>query len=218
MKGSFGAWLAGPTYWCEEAHEYHERIGPTKPCLHWLTDGALRCDRCRKQPKVTCLAWVPLYREQDGKPVLVIVHETAADLLAPLRYPDYCLVGRMEALSSVFVRLSDDALSLKSEKASRQSPVDVTNDLIGIWNMPDLNEWLRSRGSPMARAKVEPQEEPTQSNGKPFGPMYRNAAVRAEASVTDDVNSAMQRTLRRVKAKEAKEGTNGHHTAPKEGE
>lgn len=162
LKGAFTGWLAGPAYWCEEAHEYHERIGPTKPCLHWLTHGEVSCARCRKQPKVTCLAWVPLYREQDSHPILVIVHENAADLLAPLRYPDYCLVGRMEATASVFVRKSDNELSLKTEKESRKRPVDVTGDLIGIWNMPELNDWLRSRGATVAREKVSAVEVPTE--------------------------------------------------------
>lgn len=187
LKSAFGAWLAGPAYWCEEAHEYHERIGPTKPCLHWLTGGEVRCDRCRKQPKVSCLAWVPLYREVDSKPILVIVHEVAADLLAPLRYPDYCLVGRIDGVSSVFVRKSDSPLSLQTEKECRKRPVDVTSDLIGIWNVPELNDWLRRKGDSVLREKVSAAEVETESRGNVSFPHDRlKEHLEASARKLDD--------------------------------
>lgn len=187
LKASFGAHLAGPAYWCEEAHEYHERIGPTKPCLHWLTHGEVRCDRCRKQPAIKCLAWVPLYREMDGKPILVIVHEAAADLLAPLKYPDYCIVGRIDGTSSVFVRKSDSPLSLVTIKESRKKPVDISDDLIGIWNLPELNDWLRSRGDPNLREKVNALEVPTEPASGVSFPMNRLASFEeAEAQKLRD--------------------------------
>src|SRR5215471_14294164 len=80
LKGSFTAWLAGEPYWCDEAHEHTDLDKGTKPCLHWITDGALKCARCRKGRPVKCIGWVPLYRELDHKPIVVIVHESAGSL------------------------------------------------------------------------------------------------------------------------------------------
>lgn len=210
LKSGFHGWLAGPPYWCEEAHEYHDRIGPTKPCLHWLTNGEVHCDRCRKQPKVTCLAWVPLYREVDTHPVLVIVHEVAADLLAPLRYPDYCLVGRIDATSSVFVRKSDNRLSLVTEKESRKRPVDVTGDLISMWNLPELNDWLRKKGAFGLREKVSAMEVPTESSG--MVPLDVNRLAEHCEEETRKLDEAAERSRNNTAfLRQASQNGNGKH-------
>lgn len=197
-KGSFNGWLAGDPYWCEEAHEHTERQPGTKPCLHWMTDGQLRCPRCRVGAKLTCVGWVPLYRELDHGPVVVIVHETAADLLTGLRYPDYVLVGRAGAHDSVFVRKSDNALSFKTTNEARKRPVDITHDLLQMWRLPELEEWLRSR--PQAAPAEKGGAEPVlKSDGQPFGPMHRKAAGRYAAvdapKTADDAYDAIAARL-----------------------
>jgi len=141
LKSTFNAWLAGPVYWCQ-AHEHTEKQPGTKPCLHWMTDGSIRCPRCRPQVLPTWVGYVPLYREIDHKPVIVIVHESAMDLLAGLVYPNYVLVGRVDPTSSVFVRKSDNAVSLKTDNEQRKRPADITTDLLSMWKMPELEAWL----------------------------------------------------------------------------
>lgn len=141
LKNAFGAWIAGDVYWCE-AHEHTEKQPGTKPCLDWLTEGSLRCPRCRPHVVPTWIGYVPLYREQDHKPVLVVVHESAMDLLNGLTYPTYVMVGRVDLKSGVFVRKSDIPLSLKTENEQRKRPVDITRDLIAMWRIPELERWL----------------------------------------------------------------------------
>jgi len=140
-KGGFSAWLAGDVYWAL-AHEHTDRTPGTKPCLDWLTEGALRCPRCNSKKLPVWIGWVPLYREQDHKPVVVVIHENAQDLVRELHYPDYVIVGRVDDKAGVFVRKSDNPLSFKTANQNRKAPIDITRDLLQMWRMPQLEEWL----------------------------------------------------------------------------
>jgi hypothetical protein len=203
LKGSFSAWLAGEPYWCDEAHEHTDKDPGTKPCLHWLTDGALTCRRCRQGRGVKCIGWVPLYREQDCRPIIVIVHESAADLLRGLKYPQYVLVGRVDAKSSVFVRPGDNPLSLVTDNPCRQRPVDITNDLLSMWQLPELNEWLKrgSRPAPVACEKV-PGGTSWRLSVPPPTTDAEALAVDAHRTAGGDgasgVDDALQRAVRRA--------------------
>jgi len=152
LKGWFTAWLAGPIYWCQ-VHEHTKKTPGTKPCLEWMTDNELRCPRCRPQFVPTWVGYVPLYREQDHKPVIVIVHESVMDLLAGLSYPDGVIVGRVDENSSVFVRRCDTAAMFKTDNAARRRPVDVTRDLLTMWRIPELDRWVleKRRGNSVTK-------------------------------------------------------------------
>lgn len=217
LKGAFAAYLAGEPYWCDEAHEYHKAMGPTQPCQHWITSGELDCPRCRKQPAVKKIAWVPLWREQDGQPILVIVHDSAADLLAGLRYPDCVLVGRVSGTSSVFVRKSDNGLSFKTENEARKRPVQIASQLVRLWRMPDLEAWLKrgakGKGEPEQRAEVEP----VKSDGKPFGAMTRAAALLYGDGDQGGASDVYADALREAVKRGTKPGTNGNGKHSAEG-
>jgi len=141
LKGWFTAWLAGPIYWCQ-VHEHTQKQPGTKPCLDWITDGALRCPRCRPLVVPTWVGYVPLYREQDHKPVIVIIHESVMDLVAGLSYPVPVIVGRVDAQSSVFVRRNEGGAVFKTDNSARRRPVDVTRDLLCMWRIAELDRWL----------------------------------------------------------------------------
>lgn len=157
-KAGFSAWLAGEVYWAL-AHEHTERQPGTKPCLDWLTDGALRCPRCRGPKEPAWIGWVPLYREQDHAPILIVIHANAQDLVRDLRYPDHVIVGRVADKSGVFVRKSDIAVSFKTENAARKRPVDITAQLVPMWKLPELEAWLHKQGKAQRRAQAEAEEE-----------------------------------------------------------
>lgn len=168
FKNWFTGWLAGDPYW-GLAHEHTDAEPGTKPCLLWLTDNALRCPRCRPQKPATWIGWVPIYREADGQPIMVVVHESASDLLTGLKYPDYVTCGRVGEKSSVFVKKSDKRLSFLTSNEQRKRSRDITGDLLNMWKYPQLEQWLldQRRGEPTV---------PLKSDGERFGPMTAAAA------------------------------------------
>jgi len=224
----FNGWLAGEPYWCEEAHEHIDYDPGTRPCLHWMTNGEVQCARCRRGRPVKCIGWVPLYTEVDTAQIIVIVHEKVADALFGLKYPTFCSVGRVGLKSSVYVRRAPVQVPFKTENESRKCPVDVTGDLLTIWNMPELNAWLARPEQFNAPEHAPGGGEPTTTNGKPFGPMYRNAALRA-ANLTTNVEGAellgnvADDVLAKTKAaigyaeKNGKHHTNGNGRGDKKG-
>lgn len=208
-KAWFGT-LAGEVYWCL-AHEHTEQDHGTKPCLNWLTDGALRCRRCSRVKPPAWIGYVPIYRELDGRPVVVIVHECAADLLDGLRYPQTVFVGRVDATAGVFVRAAKDQVTFKTEIESRKRPIDVTPQLLAMWKLPDLETWLSSRGR-VATAEPLPEK---QTDGPP--PRRTTAPDDGAYLLGDSFMGALPKeTQEKIRARRAAAQTseNGKHKPP----
>lgn len=144
LKNVWFGWLAGEPYW-GKAHEHKppQYLG-TKPCLTWLTDGALPCGRCKPHTLPTWIGWVPIYREVDHEPCVVCVHETVMDLLAEMPYATRVMVGRSAETSSVYVRRAESqSPRFQSSHEQRQGPRDITPDLLLMWGLPILDQWMR---------------------------------------------------------------------------
>lgn len=207
LKSTFGAFLAGEPYWCL-AHEHTAALPGTKPCLQWMTDGALSCPRCRPHTCPTWVGYVPLYREADHAPILVIVHEAAMDLLSGLSYPAHVLVGRVEDNASVFVKRSDSRLSFRTDNEQRKRPRDVTCDLLNMWKLPQLETWL------MEQRRCEPKQA-LKSDGRPFDAMHAAAAQKYHTDGDGpkkgdaDYDAVMERLKNNAEA--LKPSTNGEH-------
>lgn len=207
LKSTFGAFMAGDPYWCL-AHEHTKATPGTKPCLDWMTDGALRCPRCRPHTMPTWVGYVPLYREADHAPILVIVHEAAMDLLTGVTYPAHVLVGRVEDNASVFVKRSDTRLSFRTDNEQRKRPRDVTGDLLNMWRVPELERWL------MEQRREEPAPV-LKSNGQPFDAMHEAAAKKYGPKEGSEKPAAVEydAVLERLKQNAAAlaPSTNGKH-------
>lgn len=165
LKNAWTGYIAGETYWCQ-AHEHKPPVAlGTKPCLTWMTDGALPCARCKPRVVPTWIGYVPIYREVDHEPCIVIVHESVMDVIADLRYATRVWVGRIDAVSSVYVRRAESQLPVwKSTHEQRQGPRDITPDLLLMWGIPMLEQWLRGSDNPVSQPPAPPvaaSEEPT---------------------------------------------------------
>lgn len=173
------AYCAGEPYWCR-AHEHTDKAPGTKVCLHWVTDGALHCPRCKPYFKLSRIAYVPLYREMDNKAVFVICHETVEDMLNELSFGVEVMVGRVEACASIFVKRSAGNSRYKSTMPTRQEECDLTKSLLSVWKYPQLDEWFlaQERAAPKLQAGTA-----VKPNGQAFKPEYQAAAKRYGATV-----------------------------------
>lgn len=191
LKNAWTGYIAGETYWCQ-AHEHKPPVAlGTKPCLTWMTDGALPCARCKPRVLPTWIGYVPVYREVDHEPCIVIVHESVMDVIANLRYATRVWVGRTDAVSSVYVRRTDDQKPVwKSTHEQRQGPRDITPDLLAMWGIPMLEQWLRGSDSPVSL----PNE---------------SAPAAGEGPMVGAVDALQHRWLKAVA--ESRPSTNGKH-------
>lgn len=216
LRSAFNAWMAGEAYWCQ-AHEHTEATPGTKPCLDWLTDGALRCPRCRPQVLATWVGYVPLWREADGKPIIVIVHEAAMDLLKGLSYCVPVIVGRVDATSSVFVRKSDNGVSMRTDNEQRRRPVNITRDLLSMWKIPTLEAWLLEERRAVGASPVEIEaaeenlSEATTENPKDVKATFLLGASWAGGLTDDEQKQLSQRRNEAFARGTKKPPKNGRH-------
>lgn len=210
-KGTFTAWMAGDVYWAI-SHEHTDRTPGTKACLDWLTEGTLKCPRCREVKQPDWIGWVPLYREQDHQPIFVIIHKNALDLVRGLKYPDHVIVGRVADKSGVFVRKSETAVPFRTDNANRKVPVDITRDLVPIWKYPQLEDWLNRQH----KAKRREQEE-AEHNARlrlsvpPPTTDVEALAIDAEKKDGSGWSALVDQALKRRGASKNEPSSNGKH-------
>lgn len=210
LKGIWYAWCAHEPYWCK-VHEHTEKTPGTKVCLTWATDSALRCPRCRPGVVPTTVAYVPVWRELDLAPCMVIVHESTADRLAGVEFGTYVMVSCVEQKGGVCLTRAAEQRRWVTSLPYRQSPCDIAVSLLTMWGYPQYNEWLsRQSGPGSVTAEKVPGAEVWRLSVTPPTTETEAKAIDAHrrASGTDQtgVDDAMQRVLRRAKQAE-KNGT-----------
>lgn len=180
LKNTWTGWIAGETYWAR-AHEHKPPAAlGTKPCLTWLTDGALPCPRCKPRVLATWIGWVPIYREVDHAPCIVIVHESVMDVVAGLRYGTRVMVGRAAETSSVYVRRAESQQPVwSSTHEQRQGPRDITPDLLAMWGIPMLDQWIRASDTAVS---LDPAPAPAEIEGDD---VYARVVNRIKARAAD---------------------------------
>lgn len=213
---SWHGYLAGPPCW----YLCHTH-GKSKPCLKWLTDGRVPCARCASVKPPETIGYVPIYRESDGAPVMVIVYERSADVLAGLMHLTRVTVMREgEKGDTVVVVKALQQKPYSSMLKERAIPVDLEPCLVRMWNLAELSDWYKAVGGsapPVAeRSKVNAAEVKTEPAGSSTFPFNRLAEhLTAEA---DKLSEAEQRA--RTNAEfyaKAHENGNGKHKGKKGG-
>lgn len=179
----WGAWIAGPCHW----FTCHTN-GRSVPCLHEMTGGELTCERCSAGQGTDVIGYQPIYRELDGRPCMVIVHEYSREVIDKLRLHQRVIVGRGPKTSDgVYIAPAMQAQPrYHSTLADRMRAADLTETLLRLWRLPDLEAWYRqTHGAPTSSTSSAPEPGPVpaettplRSDGKPFGAMNRAAAAR----------------------------------------
>lgn len=206
------AHVAGPCHW----YECHCK-GRTKPCLAWLTDGELACERCSPLAPTEDIGYMPLYREVDGKPCFVVVHDYVRDKVDALKLHQRVMVGRgSEQSDGVYVLPALNPRPLyETSRADFRQPADLTESLLRVWGIPDLVAWYGQTQVPSDNAVSLPKGKALKSDGKPFSPAMQAAAKRNGAPVVPDneTGEVVDVVLERLKnyAAQAEPSANGKH-------
>ena len=143
------AHIAGPVCWLE----CHTK-GYSKPCLHWITHGELKCSKCHPLDPKEDLGYIPVYAASNGKPGFVIVKDYARDIVDALALHQLVLISRGSEQGSGLsvVGSTDGSRPYHSTRADFMRPIDLTESLLRVFKMPELTEWYyrTQRGQELA--------------------------------------------------------------------
>lgn len=88
---SWEGWIAGDAVgvWVHEPD-------PSTPCIRRYAGSHQRCPRCDSHDRVAWIAYQPLYRADDGKQVVVILHKDQYDAIEAATLHKFVCIGRKE--------------------------------------------------------------------------------------------------------------------------
>lgn len=154
---SWTAHVAGPCLW----FSCHTK-GRSKPCLHAITNGELNCDKCSPLEVPAPTGYQPLYRESDGRPCFVVVHDYSQDQVAGLKLHQRVCIGRNEGSTDavwIMPALKPEP-RYQSRLPERMRPADITDSLLVLWAMPELLTWYAKHATSASKPTV-PVSQPT---------------------------------------------------------
>lgn len=178
-KSWFG-WIAGPCYWC-----VCHTAGASKPCLDWMTRGEIACPRCAQPKPPEEIGYQPLYRDVDGRPVMVIVHNYSREQVDALKFRQFVTVARgTDSADPVMVSgVPGKQTWYHSTLPERQQHADLTETLLRVWGIQELCAWHAQQSD--TALSLTPGVA-VKDDGHPYSPEMQAAARRAGAEVTTD--------------------------------
>lgn len=201
------AYLAGDAQWFVA----HPSDRGTKPCTHWMTSATVPCRFCALHKTPQTIGYVPVWREVDWRPMLVIVYEEEREHIEHLELHDRVQIGREKELGArIWVRkCMNQEPRFNTTVARRKCKQDITRALLTIWKMPELVAWFSCRAvsdtavsldksAPVPPAPVPPAE------AQIYTPPAGDGAAQA-ADYTGVVNRIKDRT------RGLKPSANGRH-------
>lgn len=204
------AYIAGPTKWVIG----HPSDKGSKPCLLWMTGGALPCRFCALSKDPCQLGYVPVYRATDWKPLCVIVREDERQWLDDMKLHTRVLIAReRDQGAALYIRpCVDQDPRYTSTVDYRQLPQEMDDSCLILWKMPELVSWLRCASVSDNAASLQP--DATGERPKTEAPTKEKTPAEAPAGVNRlAAGSAMSDALERLtrRAKEAAAESNGKH-------
>ena len=110
-----------------------------------MTARVLHCPRCTPNDPVERIGYVPLYRERDGRPVFVIVHEYSREAVDKLKFHDRVFVSRGPEQSdgTAIEKHREQSPQFNSRLPERNRWADLSETLLTVWGYPALRDWYR---------------------------------------------------------------------------
>jgi hypothetical protein len=188
------AYVAGPAWWgmCHYA-------GKTKPCLHWVSDGALECPMCASVKPPEMVGYLPVWRAIDGRPVMVLVHEITREVVDSHGLHVRVLVGRgVDKTDGCYViRAIKPGIAFSTTMAEKLRPADVTHSLLTMWRLPTLTAWYHAQhGIPDGGCTTPPARTPSVPVARP------DVAPLPSMPADGPTDDALARLLRRARQAE----------------
>lgn len=129
---TWDGWIAG------EAIGIHCHVGddPSTPCLkHYLGKGS-QCQRCSVMHRREWLWFQPIWRERDGKPVVVIFHADQLDVLERAKNLAFVTIGRAEEKKSgMYIRTHPKEVKFETAFSWKKQPQDISDFLPTLFKM-----------------------------------------------------------------------------------
>jgi hypothetical protein len=207
------AHVAGPCHWVL-GHEVNRK---SKVCPAWFTDDELTCEWCSPINAPIEIGYQPLYRQADGKPVLVVVKDPERPDIDKLKFHGRVIVAReREASAGLYVRTALEKEPLyQSTLPERHAVPDITHSMLALWGIPAVKAWYSRTQFQSDNPMSLPPGVAVKDDGRPYSPGMQAAAKRYGADVVQDGPFAeeYEELLNRVKQKEgvATPSKNGKH-------
>jgi hypothetical protein len=112
----------------------------SKPCMDWLTNGEVPCvlhQSCR----LDWLGYLPIYHE-SGRPVIVGMREYNIAAVAEIKVGSPLMIVKGDEKHSAIAVFPAPTLGkYQTGRPGPLQPVDITDKLIELWNVPELSAW-----------------------------------------------------------------------------
>ena len=174
----------------------------------------MACPFCDQPKPAAWLGYLPLYRECDAKPVVIVLWEDMRERANDLALHERIVIGREKQKGDMtwIQPAMEKGPAYTSSLAYRMRKQDVTDSLLTMWAQPALTSWYRklpaTKGPAMREVKAHgwSSKKPTTGKKPEVSAMYVAAMKRAEqlGKPTDSLEDIMPFILPRP-------STNGKH-------
>lgn len=119
---------------------------PSKPCLTLYTGGALKCPGCEGRKKVEWVGYCPLWREDSGNGVVVVIREGMLETFRGMGLLNAALISRgTNKHDTVSVAPFKPVRRLETRRPERQKAASVVQWLLDtLWGLPEYARWCDS--------------------------------------------------------------------------
>lgn len=201
------AFVAGSAVWIRS----HGR-NRTTVCATWFTDGEVECQFCKAFDQWEVRGYVPLYRDADSHPCMVIVYEDVRHTVDALNFLERVIVGKeKDPTATVWVQPSPvQHPPFQTSLPHRLKPCDFSRSMLAVWRNQDVCNWWHRKHSitpPPPPPPPLPEEKPA-AKAKPAKPAKRVAITTPSTPAASTggpplAGDVLRRTMEKLKRQEA---------------
>lgn len=183
-----------------------------QPCLRDYTDGELQCPYCEAGVELQWRGYLPVW-DRDWALRYVLIGRDTMESVDCIERAEQITINRAKSMRSPLIVRAETCLTRAlPNKAPWSEEVNMEDICLLLWKLPVLALWVRGSRSKSDKPLSLPAKvkaEPKRSDGKPFSPEYRNAAMRYGQDDTTESEELVAAAERAILEKVQKNGRNG---------